>query len=303
MRRSIQVPASTTNLGAGFDALGLALRLYLRIDVETIPNSVPEFVFTGEGAEELAASEENLIWRVIRSVFEGERLPPPKVRLRISNEVPIARGLGSSAAAIVAGISCFEALTGHDLSQERFFHYAFNFEKHPDNLTAARYGGFTVSAVDEKGEVTFFRSSIAPELKILLTVPESRLDTEKARAAIPRSLDLRDTVFNLQRSSLAVAALLRNEFHLLREALRDRIHQPFRAPLIPGFQEVLQLNQERIPGLFGICLSGAGPSVLAFAENNVDEIFERIAAIFKDHGIKSRPFEMRVDNQGRRIDD
>ena len=132
-------------------------------------------------------------------------------------------------------------------------------------------------------------------------MPEFHLETQKARAAIPRTLDLRDAVFNLQRSSLTVAALLRNEFHFLRESLRDRLHQPFRAPLIPGFEEILRLNQEEISGLAGICLSGAGPSVLAFAEGNLDEIYSRIAAIFERHGLRSRRFELEVDNQGRTI--
>lgn len=300
-RRSIQVPASTTNLGAGFDVLGLALQLYLRVDLQESALSNPEFELRGEGANDLPASEENLLWKVARRVFQGEKQPVPRVRLTIENQIPLARGLGSSAAAIVAGISCFEALTGGELSQEKFFQYAFEFENHPDNITAARFGGFTVSAVADNGSVSFFRAPIAPKLKILLTVPEFRLETQKARAAIPRTLDLRDAVFNLQRSSLTVAALLRNEFQFLRESLRDKLHQPFRAPLIPGFEEILRLNQEEISGLAGVCLSGAGPSVLAFAEDNLDEIYSRIAGIFGRHGLRSRRFELEVDNQGRTI--
>jgi homoserine kinase len=299
--RRIQVPASTTNLGAGFDVLGLALQLYLRVDLEEVPLLSPELHLKGEGARELPAGEENLLWRVARRVFEGEKRLVPGVRLKIENQIPLARGLGSSAAAIVAGIGCFEAITGSELPPDRFFKYAFEFENHPDNITAARFGGFTVCAVAESGKVSFFRASIAPQLKILLTVPEFQLETQKARAAIPRTLDLSDAVFNLQRSSLTVAALLNNEFHLLRETLRDRIHQPFRAPLIPGLQEILHLNQEEIPGLAGICLSGAGPSVLAFAEANLDGIYSRIAGVFERHGLRSRRFELEVDNQGRVI--
>jgi len=301
LQTSIQVPASTTNLGAGFDVLGLALRLYLRVDLQETLRAKPEFELLGEGVHDLPANEDNLIWKVARRVFEGEKQPVPGVRLRIESQIPLARGLGSSAAAIVAGISCFEALTGRELSPDSFFRYAFEFENHPDNITTARFGGFTVSAVAEDGKVSFFRTPISPELKILLTVPEFQLETQKARAAIPRTLDLSSAVFNLQRSSLTVAALLKNEFHFLREALRDKLHQPFRAQLIPGFDEILRLNQEKIAGLAGICLSGAGPSVLAFAQGNPDEIFSRIAAIFERHGLRSRRFELEVDNQGRTI--
>ncbi|MBM3804033.1 MAG: homoserine kinase [Acidimicrobiia bacterium] len=299
--RRIRVPASTTNLGAGFDVLGLALQLYLQVDLEETPFASPELQLHGEGARDLPAGGENLLWRVARRVFEGENRPVPGVRLRIENQIPLARGLGSSAAAIVAGIGCFEAITGCELSSDRFFQYAFEFENHPDNITAARFGGFTVSAVAESGKVSFFRASIAPKLKILLTVPEFQLETQKARAAIPRTLNLSDAVFNLQRSSLTVAALLNGDFHFLRETLRDRIHQPFRAPLIPGFEEILRLNQEDLPGLAGICLSGAGPSVLAFAEANLDGIYLRVAGIFERHGLRSRRFELEVDNQGRVI--
>jgi homoserine kinase len=301
MKRVVQVPAGTTNLGAGFDALGLALQLYLRIEIETSSGFRNEWVLTGEGATELPAREENLLWKVVRRVYEGEELPLPQVGLRIANEIPIARGLGSSAAAIVGGLGCFEALTERELSQEKFFRYAFEFERHPDNLTAARFGGFTVSCVNENEQVTLFRASMGSQLKILLTVPEFRLETERARAAIPQRLELRDAVFNIQRSSLVVAALLTSEFHFLREAMRDRIHQPCRAPLIPGLEEILQLNDEEIPGLAGVCLSGAGPSVLAFAEDHLDHIYQRIAEIFSRHGIASRPFELQIDNQGRTI--
>jgi homoserine kinase len=301
MKRVVQVPASTTNLGPGFDALGLALQLYLQIEVETSSGFRNEWVLTGEGADELPASEENLLWRVVRRVYEGEKLPLPKVGLRIANSIPIARGLGSSAAAIVGGLGCFEALTGRELSQEKFFRYAFEFEKHPDNLTAARFGGFTVSCVDESGQVTFFRAPMGSQVRMLLTVPELRLETERARAAIPQNVELNDAVFNIQRSSLVVASLLRCEFHFLRVALLDRIHQSRRAPLIPGLEEILRLNHEDIPGLAGVCLSGAGPSVLAFAEDHLDLIYQRIAAIFSRHGIASRPFELHIDNQGRTI--
>jgi homoserine kinase len=258
-------------------------------------------VLGGEGSNELPADDNNLVYRAMRHVFEGESVNLPGVSLRIWNEIPLARGLGSSAAAIVAGISCFEALTDVELSPEKFFQYAFAFEMHPDNLTAARYGGFTVNCVDEQGRVTFFKSAVFPGVKILLVVPEFQLQTEEARAAIPQTLPLHDSVFNVQRSSLTVAALLQGQFHLLRESLRDRLHQPFRAPLIPGLSEILELQDSKVPGLLGVCLSGAGPSILVFAESNLAGIYRQIAEIFSHFQIQSRSLELEVDNQGRTI--
>ena len=301
--KTIQVPASTTNLGAGFDALGLALKLYLKVEIQVTKSASPIIVLGGEGSHELPADSNNLIHRVMQYVFSEEGIDPPGVILRAWNEIPVTRGLGSSAAAIVAGMGCFEALTDIELSPEAFFRYAFAFEKHPDNLAAARYGGFTVSCVNEHEEVALFKSTIASGVKILLVVPEIQLLTEKARAVIPPTFSQADSVFNLQRSSLTVAALLEGQFHLLRESLRDRLHQPFRAPLIPGFSEILELQKARIPGLQGLCLSGAGPSILAFVDSNLTEVYRRIADIFNQHGITCRHFELDVDNQGRTISD
>ncbi|MEW5975862.1 MAG: homoserine kinase [Acidobacteriota bacterium] len=298
---TIQVPASTTNLGAGFDALGMALQLYLHVDISLHSCVDPLISLQGEGAEELPTDEQNLIWRVMRYVFEKEGGVVPSVHLRVSNQIPLARGLGSSAAAIVAGIACYEALSGRQLESQSFFRHAFAFETHPDNLAAARYGGFTVSCVGEQGKVTFGRFHIDPKLHILIVVPEFQLSTEKARAAIPKEVNLRQAVFNLQRSALAVAALLGGEFGLLHEALRDQIHQPYRAPLIPGFPEVLALNDEGLPGLLGLALSGAGPSVLVLAEFNVSGIYDRIRQVFEGHGISCRRFDLGVDNVGRTI--
>lgn len=300
-KSTIQVPASTTNLGAGFDTLGLALQLYLKVEVEESRGLDSSFTMDGEGAAGLPTGAENLISRVMRRVFERETMLPPPLRFHVSNQIPIARGLGSSAAAIVAGIGCFEAVTGQVLPPEKFFRYAFEFENHPDNITAARFGGFTVSCVGKDGEVTFSRSPMPDPLGILLTVPEFHLQTEKARAVIPKELALQDAVFNIQRSALTVAAFLKKEFSLLKESLLDKVHQPYRAPLIPGFDEVLALNEESIPGLIAVCLSGAGPSVLAFAESNFAVIYRRIAEIFGMHGISCRRFDLQVDNQGRMI--
>jgi homoserine kinase len=298
----IQVPASTTNLGSGFDALGLALRLYLRVEISPAERSHPRILLSGEGAPDLPQDESNLIYQVMLRIFEREGASLPAVTLRIQNQIPITCGLGSSAAAIVAGISAFEALQETQLEPEKFFRYAFEFENHPDNLTASRFGGFTVSCVDEQEHVVFFRSETSPRLKILVVVPEFQLETPKARAIIPRTLNLSEAVFNLQRSSLTVAALLSERLDLLAESMRDKLHQPYRAGLIPGLGEILQLQAAALPGLRGICLSGAGPSILVLAESGLSAIYQTISVIFGRHQIKCRAFELEVDNRGRTIE-
>ena len=298
---SIQVPASSTNLGAGYDALGLSLALYLKVQVQESASGSPEIHMQGEGAGELLSVRENLMWKVIRRVFQGEGRRRPSLRLEVRNEIPLARGLGSSAAAIVAALGTYEALVGKELSQEKFFRYALEFETHPDNLTAARFGGFTISCVDEGGRVSFFRTPVADSLKVLLVVPDIRLPTSEARAVVPEQLKMSDVIFNLQRSALTVAALMGGQFRFLRESLRDRVHQPYRAPLIPGLQEVLALNREEIPGMLGISLSGAGPSVAAFVQGDARGVFEQVRSVFNRHGVACRPLELTIDNRGRSI--
>lgn len=298
---SIQVPASSTNLGAGYDALGLALGLYLKVQVQESGSGSPEIHMEGEGARELLSVRENLMWKVIRRVFQGEGRPLPPLRLEVENRIPLARGLGSSAAAIVAALGTYEALAGEELTQETFFRYALEFETHPDNLTAARFGGFTVSCVDERGGVSFFRTRVADMLQVLLVVPDIRLPTSRARAVVPDRLEMSDVIFNLQRSALTVAALMAGQFRFLRESLRDKVHQPYRAPLIPGLQEVLELNGSDVPGLLGLSLSGAGPSVAAFIQGDARDVFGRIQSVFNRHGVACRPLELKIDNQGRSI--
>ncbi len=298
---SIQVPASSTNLGAGYDALGLALGLYLTVQVQESGSGSPEFHTEGEGAGELLSVRENLMWKVIRRVFQREGRPLPPLRLEVRNRIPLARGLGSSAAAIVAALGTYEALAGKELSHEKFFRYALEFETHPDNLTAARFGGFTVSCVGEGGRVSFFRTRVADSLKVLLVVPDIRLPTSEARAVVPDRLKTSDAVFNLQRSALTVAALMAGQFRFLRESLRDKVHQPYRAPLIPGLTEVLALNRGEIPGLLGLSLSGAGPSVAAFIQGEGRNVFGQIQSVFNRHGVNCRPLELKIDNRGRSI--
>jgi len=298
---SIQVPASSTNLGAGYDALGLALGLYLKVQVQESSSGSSEIHMEGEGARELLSVRENLMWKVIARVFQGEGRPQPALRLEVQNQIPLARGLGSSAAAIVAALGTYEALVGKELSQEKFFGYALEFESHPDNLTAARFGGFTVSCVDEGGRVSFFRTRVADSLKVLLVVPDIQLPTSEARAVVPGQLKMNDVVFNLQRSSLTVAALMAGQFRFLRESLRDKVHQPYRAPLIPGLQEVLALKGGEIPGLLGLSLSGAGPSVAAFIQGDGADVFKQVRSIFNRNGVACRPLELKIDNRGRSI--
>ncbi|HKV42576.1 MAG TPA: homoserine kinase, partial [Blastocatellia bacterium] len=266
---AIQVPASTSNLGPGFDALGLALNLHLTVGFEPPPDHWGSFLFQGEGADSLRdASEDNLIFRTMRFAAEREGVDLRPVRVYVKNEIPLARGLGSSGAAIIAGLSLFEAITDSSLGPDKLLSYATEIEGHGDNVTAALLGSFVVSCVSNDGTVMCERLSWPEELRAIAVIPDFKVRTEEARAVVPDLIPRKDAVSNIQRSSLMVAAVAGRRFDVMREAMRDCLHQPYRAPLVPGLAEVLELADGRLadtPGFVGLALSGSGPTVLALA--------------------------------------
>jgi len=289
----VRVPASTSNLGSGFDCCGLALDLYLRARATTM-ESASRLRTRGEGAT--LRAEENLIHRAMRFVAErrGWRLPP--VRIAVHSRIPLASGLGSSGAAIVAGLALGAAVCGESLSTADFLRYATELEGHADNVAAALLGGWVVHCITPDGNVAAVKRPWPSALKLVVVTPDVPLETKRARAALPDQVDRADAVFNMQRIALLCAALESGEYHLLWEAMRDRLHQPYRRSLVPGLDEALDVP--RVDGLLGIALSGAGPSVIALAERREREIAELIARPFRRRGIKTNVRFPRVDDRG-----
>ena len=304
MATEITVPASTSNLGASFDACGLALSLYLRVDVEHKSGGF-EVVPSGEGADRLPRDGTNLIVRVARSVAELRGRKIDGARLMVRNEIPLARGLGSSSAAIIAGISVYEALAGDPLSEEELFGYALRFEAHGDNLAPSLLGGMVVACMVDNPAylrtLVTVRREWPQEVRIVLCIPEYEMDTAEMRDVLPKEVPLADAVFNVQRAALLQALISERRFDLLNEALRDRLHQPHRSPLGPGLDEVLRLNDEtkEHPGLLGVSISGAGSTVIAFARDNFSQITGEMSYRLATAGIRSRTLEIEVDNRGR----
>jgi homoserine kinase len=294
---SFRVPASTSNLGAGFDALSLALQRYLKISLQ--PGDKNEIVARGVSAELIPTTPDNLIVRVASTVARQRKRQLPAFRMTIDNEIPLARGMGSSAAAIIAGITCYELLAEEKLSEQDIFRYAFEFEPHPDNLAAALRGGLLAAAVADNGEVLIVKLAVPEGIESVVVIPAFELSTEKARGVLPQSYSRKDVVYNIQRSALTIAALTTGNWAMLREAMRDRIHQPYRAPLIPGLEEILALTT---PGLLAVALSGAGPTVLGIAKPaGAENVGRAIAGVFEKHGVKAIPHLVNIDNEGRVI--
>jgi homoserine kinase len=294
---TFRVPAGTSNLGAGFDALGLALEFYLRVRIEL--SSKPGIVALGVDASEIPTTSDNLILRVANRVASLRNRELPPFRMTIANEIPLMRGLGSSAAAIIAGITCYELAAEDRLSEAEIFKYAFEFETHPDNLSPALRGGLVAACRGADSEVFIANLTVAPGVKCVVVIPDFEVSTEKARAVLPQTYKRQDAVYNIQRSALIIGALTTGNWPLLREAMNDRIHQPYRASLIPGFEEILAL---RTPGMYGIALSGAGPTIFALAEPaKADGVGWEITAVFEKHGVKALPHVVNIDTEGRVI--
>ncbi|KAI4227669.1 MAG: hypothetical protein L6R36_002221 [Xanthoria steineri] len=319
--KRIRVPGSTANLGPGFDVLGLALKatsasqkfsVCLELYVEQLPEgpSVPgkcEIICKGEGAGTFStACEENLVTKVALYVLRshGIRGFPSPVRITMVSGIPSCRGLGSSAAAVVAGVMLGNEIGHLNLSKERMFDYCLVVERHPDNVGAACYGGFigafmklqappsepseTLSnSLDEppKDIASYHQFSLNTDVKMVVIIPDFHLATTDARGRLPQKYSLEDAVFNAQRCSLLPGLLGETPLNpaKISEAMRDRLHQPYRMDLIPGFERVLQtMEHEVYPGLLGVCLSGAGPSILALATSNFERIAEAVCSILRE---------------------
>jgi homoserine kinase len=267
MRLTVQAPATVANLGPGFDCLGLALDMASEFTADT--DADPAVTVRGEGAAELPGDATNMVFRTI-ALLAGEvggRLPP--FRLECVNRIPLQRGLGSSAAAVVAGVLLGDRLLGSNLPPDRLLEVAVDVEGHADNVAACLRGGLVLAFLSEAGWRAA-RLDPHPELRPVLLIPEAeRVATEDARRVLPQRIPFADAAFNLSRAALAVIALTRSP-ELLGHALEDRLHQGYRLPLMPAGRALFQdLRDAGVP----VCVAGSGPSLLAF-EGAGREIWE-----------------------------
>lgn len=246
--------------------------------------------------ESLPRNAVNLIYRAMSFAARAEGITLPPLELNVHNEIPLASGLGSSAAAIVAGIKLAGLIAEKEIPEQRILNYATEFEGHPDNVAASLHGGFLASCFAHDKTVISVKFDWPSQIRVVVVSPHSQLPTHVARAALPRTVSRLDAVHNLQRTALFTAAIAQQRYDLVWEAMRDRLHQPQRESLVPGLAQALALP--RIPGLLGIALSGAGPSIVALVEKNEEEIGERIAKCFK---VESTVRILDVDNEGSRI--
>ncbi|MFB3777648.1 MAG: homoserine kinase [Bryobacteraceae bacterium] len=289
------VPASSANLGPGFDALGLALGIYLECRFRKSDRL--SIQASGRDADQISTGEDNLIWQTALAVATDVRGQLPPVDLIIRNDIPVGKGLGSSAAALTAGVVIADHLLGLNWKPLRILDEAARIEGHPDNVAACVLGSIVASAIDSGGVARAVRLELPRNFGVAVVVPDFVLPTVEARAVLPEHYSRQDAVFNVQRSALLIAALATGSVHAFPAALEDRMHQPYRQKLVPGLDEILQL---RAPGLLGCALSGAGPSVLVFYERGCETVCDLVRQIFRLHGSHAEVLWTEIADHGYR---
>ena len=295
-RVRVTVPASTANLGQGFDCMALALGLRNTIELSPAETGF-EMTIDGEGADRLRRDRGNLILRAADALWKRVGFDSGGLSVRAGNGIPLGSGLGSSAAATVGGLVAANALAGEPLSNTELLKLAYDIEGHPDNASAALLGGLTLVSVD--GDDVLVERLDVPPQAVVIALPDVRLSTRDARRALPSSVPLRVAVFNIGRSLLVARALQSGDYAMLGRAMEDRLHQPYRRGLIPGFDAAERAAKEF--GAAAVALSGAGPSVAAFAPDRHAEIAEAMQKAFERQRIRCRTFVLPVEAHGAQV--
>ena len=299
----MRVPATSANLGPGFDALGLALDLFNSLTLSVA--DADALCATGEGATELARYSTTIAHDGAHRVLRALGCDVPGVHLQMHNNIPLARGLGSSSAAIVGGMLAANAWAhaAHEksLSPRQLLQMATSIEGHPDNVAPALMGGLVAAACEQNGEqlaVAAVRVPVKSWPQFAVWIPDAQLSTNHARGVLPESVSRADAIYNLSRSALLVAALTTGNFEALREALKDKLHQNQRAPLVPGFDAIVGAATRA--GAIGATLSGAGPTILAWIapEADADEVRAAMEDAARRGCIAGRALLLRASESG-----
>ncbi len=288
----IRVPATTANLGPGFDVLGMALGLWNEIHVERAANL--RIGIEGEGAALLPRDERNLVYRAMLRLAQHTKRSLPPLHLRLYNRIPLQAGLGSSSAAIVGGLTAAAHILGITLPPEEMLRLAVEIEGHPDNVAPALYKGLVAVTLDEEGPLVI-RFPLPDDMRVVIVLPDVRVSTERARALLPSHVPHGDAVFNVARAVFVVHALSRGDYPLLSRVMVDRLHVPYRKGLIPAFDKVVR--EARKAGAAAVTISGSGPALAAFAPAQHQHIAEAMVRAFQEAGITARSWILPVASE------
>ncbi len=295
----VRVPGSSANMGPGFDSLGLALTIYNYIEAEETEQGLVIEINDAETKEFLPTDEKNLVYKSMKYLFEKAGYTPKGLKLTLTSEVPVTRGLGSSSACIIGGLVAANELSGKKFSPREIMTMATKIEGHSDNVCAAYLGGFTVSVFD-KDEVFYYSHKINGDLKCLVLIPDYAVTTQKARNTLPGYYPKRDVAFNISHASLLVAAMVSGNYDNLLCAIDDRVHEPYRKIFIDGYQKLY--NKLKSYGALGTFISGSGPTLASIIEADDAESFLEDIKEYTDKAFPSWSVKLLdIDNEGAKI--
>lgn len=287
---TFKIPATSANIGSGFDSVGLALNLYNEIHIYENDNSKKiEFEIFGEGENEIS-KKDNMIYSAMKLVFKKLKSKPKKgYIIKCINRIPLSRGLGSSSAAIIGGLLCSNFILGNKLKIEKdILNMAVQIEGHPDNVAPAILGGIVSGVVKKEEDFKYIKIKPPKNLKAIVSIPDFYLSTEIARNILPKEITRKDAIFNISRAALLTSALFSNRLDLLEIATEDKIHQDYRAKFIPNLNQLFKETKKA--GAYSVTISGAGSSILALTKddkNIIEKVSKAMHSSFKKKNINS----------------
>lgn len=310
MKVSVKVPATTANIGPGFDCLGLALPIYNTITIEetVLPGTGIEINVIAESAsidelslEHIPLDENSLVYKAVELLYNSIGQSPSELKISIHSNIPVARGLGSSASVIVGALLAANELLGHPADEVALLSIACEIEGHPDNITPAIVGGLVLSSQEDDGSVVYRKLNWPTDWAITVCIPDFELSTDIARSVLPKEVPMKDAVFNAQRLGMFVQAVNTADTDLMKLALQDKLHQPYRMKLVPGLDKIME-NLKHIDSVLGCVLSGAGSSILVISEkNNLDKIRNIVKETWTNQNIKSDIRTLSIEQNGAQI--
>ena len=307
MKVSVKVPASSANIGPGFDCLGLALPIYNTITIEetVLPGTGIEINMMSEEEtidemvfDSIPRDENNIVYKAVEMLYNSIGQEPSELKINIQSQIPIARGLGSSSSIIVGGLLAANKLLGSPADETALLAIATEVEGHPDNVAPAILGGFVLAAQEDDGSITYTKLKWPEEWDLTVCIPDFQLATEIARSVLPKEVPMQDAIFNAKHLAMLIEAVNTADPKLMKHALKDKLHQPYREKLVPGMKEIMESFTHE-DGVLGCVLSGAGPSLLVISHKyDVDKIKSVVKDIWEKQNIKVDIRTMKVEEQG-----
>ncbi len=310
MKVSVKVPATSANIGPGFDCLGMALPIYniVTIDETVLPGTGVEINILSEEEnvdnliiDHIPRDENSVVYKAVELLYNSIGQTPSELKINIQTSIPVTRGLGSSAAVIVGALVAANKLLGEPADESALLSIATEIEGHPDNVTPAIVGGLVMSSLENDGSIVYRKLDWPDDWAITVCIPDVELATEISRSVIPKEVPLEDAIFNLKRMGMFVNAVNKHDSDLMKLALTDRLHQPYRAKLVPGLKELTEAFKHE-EDVLGCVLSGAGSSMLIISKNNiVEKVTSTTLEIMENLNVKADVRNLKIEQNGATI--